>query len=493
MRRFACPKCAASLIEGTRQCPRCKADTAEVVMSSSPGEEFPEIEFGSPEQAKQFASLIAQATDVSAAAEPFYPLLQFSRWGSPCMEEFFKRIEAEEITHPANVDLHSLTLREHLTREQRQVIRHYLPKVEAAPTEVQQALVECLSLREWTPVAQLSEATGHWIPVLERSKVVETNIAQEQRLNLCTPGDMQQLLRTHGLNDGGTRAELVARILDQIKPEVWRAFAQHKRPGNYVRCVLPIAADLLTYLFVRRRRVDLLVRTIVRRHHMEVRMKYLAESANADPGGIDQAGCGFPPLHVGCRCDIALMEAGDRKFLSVEPSRDACSLCVEAAHKVRMMIEAFAEDQKKEEAAAPAPAEKKPWPRTPGSCPRCREPMYNARRSGFIFHACSKCQGIWLPKEQYDELVREHPQLLGRLDTDFRLHVHSPTEQREFHRCPDCNVQLEDKHHIVVLTAGQKVTTDTLVHPCPQCHGIWFDSGELHAVSRAVTAQTRGA
>jgi len=122
----------------------------------------------------------------------------------------------------------------------------------------------------------------------------------------------------------------------------------------------------------------------------------------------------------------------------------------------------------------------------PGYCPRCHLGMYPARRSGYILQACSRCEGIWLPRDILDDIMARHFNLMRTLDTNFQLHRHTPEEERAIHRCPDCVVDLVDED-FCFRAGNTSVQTSVLTHRCPNCNGVWFDAGEIHAIWKEVS------
>ena len=121
-----------------------------------------------------------------------------------------------------------------------------------------------------------------------------------------------------------------------------------------------------------------------------------------------------------------------------------------------------------------------------GQCPRCHKALYTAPRAGTRVQACSDCGGLWIPLTQLTELLDDGAKHLGKLDTDFRVHPHTPGEQREVHRCPDCGADLADVDYTAALPSGALVATGEPVHECPACREVWFDSGESHQLSLKV-------
>lgn len=116
-------------------------------------------------------------------------------------------------------------------------------------------------------------------------------------------------------------------------------------------------------------------------------------------------------------------------------------------------------------------------------CPRCHKALYSAPRGETKVRACSECDGMWIPYRQLRQLLQNNAEQLGRLDTDFRLRPHTPGEEREICRCPDCGADLQNVEYAVELPDGRMMPAGEVVHECPRCRGVWFDAGESHQLS----------
>ena len=113
----------------------------------------------------------------------------------------------------------------------------------------------------------------------------------------------------------------------------------------------------------------------------------------------------------------------------------------------------------------------------PLRCPRSSSPLTRLRIGGVDTDVCEDCGGLWLDRlelarfEQADSLFGEA--LVAHLsqfaptlvDHSFRL------------RCP---------HHqqTVMLRRKFSASVPVEIDECPQCGGIWLDSGELAQIRR---------
>ncbi len=110
-------------------------------------------------------------------------------------------------------------------------------------------------------------------------------------------------------------------------------------------------------------------------------------------------------------------------------------------------------------------------------CPRCKVEL-SARpqkevRTEFIVDACPGCGGSWYDKEEFEKLERvQEPVFM-----EFRR-LPSREEQLKGLFCPSCDSKpLLDK---VEHSRDHKVLMDV----CPECNGVWLDSGELEAIQK---------
>jgi Zn-finger nucleic acid-binding protein len=116
----------------------------------------------------------------------------------------------------------------------------------------------------------------------------------------------------------------------------------------------------------------------------------------------------------------------------------------------------------------------------PRLCPRCRIHLIAARGALMAVDVCTQCGGAFFDFGELAQLIRQHPQQLGKLDALVRTSRPPLTdaEQRAVMHCPACETGLEAYRY-----AGY---TEIWLHECPQCQGTWADDGELQAVEAHV-------
>jgi Zn-finger nucleic acid-binding protein len=59
----------------------------------------------------------------------------------------------------------------------------------------------------------------------------------------------------------------------------------------------------------------------------------------------------------------------------------------------------------------------------------------------------------------------------------------------EIHRCPECMIDLTDENFCWTFPGIESIETSVLTHTCPDCKGVWFDAGEVHAVWKQICEQ----
>lgn len=83
---------------------------------------------------------------------------------------------------------------------------------------------------------------------------------------------------------------------------------------------------------------------------------------------------------------------------------------------------------------------------------------------GYRYYSCGQCNGFWIPGASL------HRVLSAKGIKEVRLVTRG--EESEI-RCPDCLTDCDS-----TLIEGCRLD------PCPRCHGVWLDSGEVRRVRR---------
>lgn len=107
------------------------------------------------------------------------------------------------------------------------------------------------------------------------------------------------------------------------------------------------------------------------------------------------------------------------------------------------------------------------------TCPKCKSPMRALRAGDAHIERCEGCFGIWLDKGERTKLMASDEAVAG-------LDVGSPAQGEAMDEiriidCPRCQRRM-----MHVDDAAQKHVGFEI---CPDCHGSFFDAGELTDLS----------
>jgi Zn-finger nucleic acid-binding protein/ribosomal protein L40E len=119
----------------------------------------------------------------------------------------------------------------------------------------------------------------------------------------------------------------------------------------------------------------------------------------------------------------------------------------------------------------------------PKPCPACEQPLVAQRLRDVWLRACSACDGLWVPAESFDVLVKRvgsgsHDASDG-LRSIAKLKPASIDGPVVYRRCPECRERMVRKNF------GRR--SGIIVDWCGR-HGTWFDPDELERVAAFVTA-----
>ncbi len=103
-------------------------------------------------------------------------------------------------------------------------------------------------------------------------------------------------------------------------------------------------------------------------------------------------------------------------------------------------------------------------------CPACTQELtpYTCELSGLEIDSCFYCRGLWFDGNELRRFFSS-PKLYNKFrlpEHNFKVKIKDAPEQRLCSRCQD-----------VVLV--EATVDEVVVDECPQCHGIWLDSGEI--------------
>src|SRR5579871_1721979 len=97
-------------------------------------------------------------------------------------------------------------------------------------------------------------------------------------------------------------------------------------------------------------------------------------------------------------------------------------------------------------------------------CPVDNAELAPAHRDGLDVEACPTCKGMWLTREELDELEDEALELFDYEKGTLVLES-EPSERK----CPECGEAMRQFDYRAY---------DLLLEYCPAGHGFWLDAGE---------------
>jgi Zn-finger nucleic acid-binding protein/ribosomal protein L40E len=176
----------------------------------------------------------------------------------------------------------------------------------------------------------------------------------------------------------------------------------------------------------------------------------------------------------------------------LEPDVAACTYCRSAVVRDPRLLglvcpECHARSAQRSRFCTGCGVEFRPQP-MPGTvpvlaCADCACDMAARSIAGTVVQECAACNGLWVPAESFDTLVkraagaarRRPPHGLGR----DALHARSIDPRVVYRRCPVCRSQMVRKNF------GR--TSGVIVDWCGR-HGTWLDADELEHVAAFVLA-----
>ena len=116
-------------------------------------------------------------------------------------------------------------------------------------------------------------------------------------------------------------------------------------------------------------------------------------------------------------------------------------------------------------------------------CPGCDSSLLTVDYEGVTIESCGTCGGEWLDAEELGHIVRireEHFSEEERQAIDSAARIPGvPVEEIERDiMCPKCGVNTGPINY--------GADTGIIIDRCPQCSGIWVDSGELEKIQMLV-------
>jgi Zn-finger nucleic acid-binding protein len=101
-------------------------------------------------------------------------------------------------------------------------------------------------------------------------------------------------------------------------------------------------------------------------------------------------------------------------------------------------------------------------------CPHCKQTLKNESREGEEILTCRTCGGMWLHRNQLNNLLKESG---GDVELcSFDTHPHQDTHPRI--NCIQCGNVMMDKINFLDYS-------DIVIDRCPKCGSYWLDKNEL--------------
>ena len=107
-------------------------------------------------------------------------------------------------------------------------------------------------------------------------------------------------------------------------------------------------------------------------------------------------------------------------------------------------------------------------------CPECGEPLVVFELEGVEIDHCVACGGTWLDSGELETITEQAGVEPGRITQALQR---AGKGTRTAHRCPRCRRKLR------AIRMGDDPPIE--LDRCPWGHGLWFDPGELKAVTLA--------
>jgi len=112
------------------------------------------------------------------------------------------------------------------------------------------------------------------------------------------------------------------------------------------------------------------------------------------------------------------------------------------------------------------------------NCPKCPGKLEEKKVEDVKVDICWACEGIWFDEGELPKVLIADSRDFKKIDVDredldgkefSEVYAELDTKRGKCPRCPDSPV-LERAPY----------TKGVVIDVCPECHGIWLDSGEIH-------------
>jgi uncharacterized protein len=113
----------------------------------------------------------------------------------------------------------------------------------------------------------------------------------------------------------------------------------------------------------------------------------------------------------------------------------------------------------------------------PLGCPRCVTPLRRLRIGGVDTDICEACGGVWLDRLELSRFENPDSALGDALVAHLSQIPAALTDHAARLRCP--------RHPgVVMLRRAFSRTIPIQIDECPECGGLWLDTGELAQIHR---------
>lgn len=104
-------------------------------------------------------------------------------------------------------------------------------------------------------------------------------------------------------------------------------------------------------------------------------------------------------------------------------------------------------------------------------CPRCDSKLEITKIEGEDIEFCNSCKGMWLHKDQLNNLISESNGNVEISSVDYNRHK----DLKSTIKCRDCENSTMIKINFLEYS-------DIIMDYCEECGAFWLDYGELHKI-----------
>ena len=109
-------------------------------------------------------------------------------------------------------------------------------------------------------------------------------------------------------------------------------------------------------------------------------------------------------------------------------------------------------------------------------CPKCGASLRRLKRGDVAIDACDLCYGIWLDRGELEQITSKEGKVQDSVKALKEVLSEEPAVTEEASKnCPRCEKPMKKVNF--------KTKDNVLADKCPECGGMWFDSGELISVT----------